>query len=155
MTEPTPAADPVAESRHFPKGPNRLTDIIVPKLRTAFEKASAANGDEPIIWEIYPCPAPHPMQPGLIMTGIAIFISIPSAEIGQAFTNTVVADHGLVMAPQDRIDEYARDRIAELLGARRQDAMQTLAAQNGHQESSAPPEGPKSLGGGLYLPGQS
>jgi hypothetical protein len=130
-------------------GALRLSDLIVKKFTQAFEKASIAAGGERILWEVFPMAAPSPMNPGQILTGLAVYCVIPSTLVGQSISITVVVEGGLVEADQKVVDGFVKERTDELFAARsrevelaHQQAAQAQAAGNGSQ----PPES------GLFVP---
>ena len=152
--ENTPAPQPDTNTppeNVQPRPVRRVMDVVLPKLRLAFQRASSANNDQPISWDAYLMAAPNPMQPQNIMTGLAIFISIPSPVVGQNLSMTPVIDASFSELGQDDVDAWVRDRINEVLAARSQAMMQRAAAeaaeQNGHRE----PQG--DLGGLIMPPG--
>lgn len=142
MTDPSPR-EPAPEAEKSRSGAVRLLARLTPKLTEAFAKASIGSGGERVLWEAFPVAAPNPMQPGNITTGLALFISIPSGTIGKHLSMTPLLDPNFVESDQDVVDEFVRERLAEMLAARRQEVFQ----QNGAGGDQASP-------GGLVLPGQ-
>lgn len=134
---------PLPETEQSASGATRLIGRLAPKLTEAFAKASIALGGERVLWEVFPIVAPNPMQPGNLSTGIAVFISVPSSLVGQNLAMTPVIDPQFAEVDQEVIDEFARDRLNELLAARRQQVVQQNGAGNGQPSP-----------GGLVLPGQ-
>lgn len=145
-----PSPETAEHSVSSPDVVRRLTDRVVEKFGTAFQRASTACGDESLTWEIYPAATPNPMQPGQILTGLMIFMSIPAGSLGEHITVTMAVEGHMIDADQHVLDEFAFERLSELTTVRtqhltrvQQAAAEEQAGGNGHRPPTS----------GLILPG--
>lgn len=139
---------PTAGAKESPV--RRLTDLVIEKFTLAFQKASNAAGGERITWEVFPMAAPNPMTPGQIMTGLAVFISIPTNVIGRHMTITTAVDGSMIEAAQEIVDDFVHEVLDSLLAARsevvREEMREAAQAQPVGRQEGVPE--------GLIVPGR-
>lgn len=128
----------------------RLSDELSVKLGHAFRRAAALAGGEKVTWDMYLLGAPNPMVPGQIQTGLAIVTFIRGVVLGETITNTCIVAPVMFTEAQETFDQFARDRVQELLAARQQQA-QEIASKSAAGNGNPPNEPPA---GGLFVPGR-
>lgn len=129
--------------------PVHLTEEVHRKFESAIRRAA---GTERVVWEIYPTGWPNPTKPNTMVTALCLYMNMPSAtNLGQSLTLSLVMDPGIVVAPQEVIDEFARERINEMLAVRSQELVEMQ--QQAAQAAAAGNGGPAGTEG-LLFPGR-
>lgn len=134
-----------AESGQTSQSPVRnLSEVARAMFKLAFERASTSAGGERLLWDVFPIGMPNPMQPGQMITGLGIFMSISGPMLGTTHMLTTGVDCTIAEQDQETIDTFARDRLGELLNSRAQqvqDLKNQSVAGNGQpaREPASPP----------------